>query len=75
MFCFKSRKQGGNSRKGWLWIGLFDKNSEWIESHQGFFFRVRGRYPTPIKSGKMHNKGPIWGKFSVNIVLHHFIFV
>ena len=24
---------------------------------QGFYFRVRGRHPTPVKRGKMHNKG------------------
>ena len=37
---------------------------------QGFFFRVRGRHPTPVKRGKMHDKGHIWGKFSVNVVSH-----
>ena len=34
-----------------------------------------GRHPTPIKRGKMHDKGHIWGKFYVNVVLHLFIFV
>ena len=47
-----------------------------IQGHHGpLVFRVRGRHPTPVKRGKMHDKGHIWGKFSVNVVLHHFIFV
>ena len=41
----------------------------------GIFFRVMGRHPTPVKSGKMHDRGHIWGQFSVNVVLYHFIFV
>ena len=41
----------------------------------GLFLRVTRRHPTPIKRGKMHDKGHIWGKFSLNVVLHHFIFV
>ena len=43
-------------------------------SSQGFF-RVRGRHPTPVKRAKMHDKGHIWGKVPVNVVLPHFIFV
>ena len=40
-----------------------------IVTSQGFFFlRVRGRHPTPVNRGKMHDKGHIWGKFSVNVV-------
>ena len=39
------------------------------------FFRVRGRHPTLVKKGKIHDKGEYLGKFSVNVVLHHFIFV
>ena len=51
----------------------FDKSN--ILSFGRVFFRVRGRHPPPVKRGKMHDKGHIWGKFSVNVVLHHFIFV
>ena len=39
------------------------------------FFKVRGRHPSPVKGGKMHDQGHIWGKYSENVVLHHFIFV
>ena len=43
-----------------------------IQVQQGVFWGVRGRHPTPVK---MHHQGHIWGKFSVNVVLHHFILV
>ena len=41
----------------------------------GFFWGGWGRHPTPVKRGKMHDKGHIWGKFSVNVVLHLYICV
>ena len=39
-----------------------------VSMNTGFFFSVRGRHPTPVKWGKMHDKGHIWGKFSVKVV-------
>ena len=55
---FMIRRKGPSEHNHEIWLG---------------FFRVRGRHPAPVKRGKMHDTGHIWGKFSVNVVLHHFI--
>ena len=54
---------------------IFGKGENACFKPEGFFFRVRGRHPMPVQRGKMYDKAYIWGKFSVNVVLHHFIFV
>ena len=58
-----------------LVTGIFMYNiiglaASWIRVFLGL-----GKTPNARQNGKMHNKGHIWGKFSVNVVLHHVIFM